>query len=341
LGAGAAYWTGVETNDPTGRPGRLARIHEQLAQAVSELTSSQGWTGMLAVAARFHQYSPANILLINAQRPDATHVAGIRTWNALGRRVRRGEHGIAILAPCLYPGGPADTTRDDPALAAADRNSTRQVLRGFRVVHVFDIAQTDGPPLPEVAPRLLEGDGPHHVWDRLAGLVTGHGYQVQRGDCGTANGRTHFSERWVRVREDVSPAQAVKTLAHELAHIRADHDTRFRDTYHASPACRGLAEVEAESIAFVVLTSLGMDTSDYTIPYVAAWANGDIELVKATAAQCVQTAHRILSDLDHTPTKTVPPAAELTNTCSAPAPRPTPAAPDGEPARISTAARQR
>jgi antirestriction protein ArdC len=343
LGGRAAHWTGVSRNDPNARAERLTRIHQQLTDAVAGLTGSEAWTRMLTVAARFHHYSPANILLINAQRPDATHVAGIRTWNALGRHVRRGETGIAILAPCLYRGRPADTqsARDTEGDQLNAKPDPDRILRGFRVVHVFDITQTDGQPLPNVAPRSLDGDQPPQLWDQLATLVTAAGYRLQRGDCGQANGRTHFGEHWVRIREDISPAQAVKTLAHELGHIRADHQTRFLDAYHSSPDCRGTAEVEAESIAHIVLASLGMDTKDYTVPYVAAWANGGIELVKTTAAQSIQTAHQILSDLDHAPVETPPSTFELTKErVSAPAPLRT-VATEADSPEIPTTTRQR
>ena len=100
---------------------KLEALHYQLIEAVADLASSEGWMRMLGAAARFYAYSPSNILLIGAQRPDATHVAGIRTWNALGRHVNKGEHGIAILAPCVYPTHPVDnaprTPRADAALA--------------------------------------------------------------------------------------------------------------------------------------------------------------------------------------------------------------------------------
>ena len=144
---------------------KLEALHAKLVEAVADLATSEGWARMLAAAARFHDYSPSNILLICAQRPDATRVAGIRTWNSLGRRVNKGEHGIAILAPCIYratPGEPATTdhraesapaTPDLPEPTTKTDGAIRQ-LRGFKVVHVFDVSQTDGAPLPDVEPKI-------------------------------------------------------------------------------------------------------------------------------------------------------------------------------------------
>jgi hypothetical protein len=117
------------------------------------------------------------------------------------------------------------------------------VLRGFRVVYVFDVSQTDGDALPDVCPVLLTGEVDAGLWDGLAAQVTGHGYTLQRGPCpGEANGVTDPAGRTVRVRADVDPRQAVKTLAHELAHIQCGH-TAAGSTYLD---CRGRAEIDRE-----------------------------------------------------------------------------------------------
>jgi antirestriction protein ArdC len=271
----------------------LTRAHERLTAAVAGLVDGDAWRAMLQVAARFPRYSANNVLLITAQRPDATTVAGLRTWNTLGRRVRKGERGIAILAPCTYrpqakPGETAD--RADP-----DRAEGR-VLRGFRVAYVFDVTQTEGQPLPEVAPGPLTGDAPAQLWQRLAQLVEADGYRIERGPCGGAYGHTRFTDHIVRVRDDVAPAQATKTLAHELGHIRAEHHTRFAENYHRDTRCRGIAEVEAESIAYVVTAAAGLDTTDYTAPYIAHWAEGDTTVLRDTAARVITVARVILTD---------------------------------------------
>jgi hypothetical protein len=98
------------------------------------------------------------------------------------------------------------------------------------VVHVFDIAQTEGDPLPDVPPALLTGQALAGLWDDLAGQVSGHGYTLERGDCSGANRYTDPARRVVRVRDDVDDAQAVKTLAHELGHIECGHTQTGRPT---------------------------------------------------------------------------------------------------------------
>jgi hypothetical protein len=239
---------------------------------------------MLAVASRLHRYSARNIFLIHAQRPDATRVAGFHRWRTLGRHVRRGESGIAILAPCVYRAKEVNQADDADAAPAAS------VLRGFKVAYVFDESQTDGPPLPDVRPRLLIGQDTARLWSGLAAQVAGAGYTVQRGYCHGANGVTDFAAHTVRVRADVDELQATKTLCHELAHALMhgpEHDV----------VASNVAEVEAESVAYVVCQAAGMATTDYSLPYLARWSRGDVGLITATTERVLTTARTVLAGL--------------------------------------------
>jgi len=292
------------TASTTGGQDKLNALHEQISDGVAALVESDGWRAMLDTAAKFHSYSLGNLLLIGGQAPQATRVAGFRTWQSLGRQVRKGERGIAILAPCTYrpktadraePAGPAAPAGPEPATtcsggAAPDAGGGKQV-RGFRVVHVFALHQTQGAPLPEVAPSLLVGQAPAELWDALEGQVLGHGYTVHRGDTGRANGWTDPTSRTVRVSSGVDDAQAVKTLIHELAHIEAGHVTDL-PTY---ATCRGRCEVEAESIAYVVAAAHGLDAGGYSFAYVAGWAGGDLTRVRQAAETVTKAARTILS----------------------------------------------
>ena len=274
------------------REAKLAALHARLADQVRELRTGEQWTAWLNVASRFHDYSFNNTLLILAQRPDATAVAGYRAWQALGRQVNKGEKGLQILAPVLKR-TPNDDVDEPPAVKVA----------GYRVTHVWDVSQTSGTPLPaKPAPALLQGQAPDGLWDALATYVRQRGFTLERGDCEGANGRTNFADRTVRVRSDVDDAQAVKTLAHELAHIECGHTADGFDY----TGCRGRAEAEAESVAYIVTAWAGLDAGAYTVPYVAGWAGGDVARVKAAAETVTRAARTILTTLEVTAAEPAP-----------------------------------
>lgn len=264
-----------------------ADVIDQLRRGVARLTSTDEWTRWLRVQRRFHQYSFGNTLLILLQCPDATRVAGYHTWKTVGRQVRKGEHGIAILAPIVRP------------LEVEDRDGTERALTGqpiaFRLARVFDITQTDGEALPEIVSRLT-GDS---AGSRFAGLVSvagALGYSVERSKLpGERNGDCTFDFRRLRIREGLEPAQSVKTLAHELAHA----------ILHSEADCSGLtrtvAELEAESVAFVVCEDIGLDSSTYSFGYIASWAGGGEnanKAISASAQRITKAARTILEQLE-------------------------------------------
>jgi antirestriction protein ArdC len=132
----------------------LTQAHERLTEAVQSIVPGEDWERMLRTAAKFHRYSFHNQLLIFLQRPDATLVAGFRRWQQLGCHVRKGEKGIAIFAPCSYR---TKVETED------GEEQTLQSIRGFRVVYVFDISQSEGEELPDldaVRPKLLDAAAP-------------------------------------------------------------------------------------------------------------------------------------------------------------------------------------
>ena len=242
---------------------------------------------MLDTAARFHHYSANNVFLIMVQRPDATRIAGYRTWQSRGRQVRKGEHGITILAPCRYK-------------VETDDGEDSWVLRGFTTATVFDISQTDGEDLDEIRPALLEGEAPAGLYAALAEMVNAQGFelvncwseQASEDTIGSANGRTDFGARTVTLRYGLSDAQRTKTLAHELGHILCGHESELFG------GCRGRLEVEAESVAYIVCQATGMVTDGYSLPYLATWAAGDLEKVRQTAEKVVKVAGSILEQVE-------------------------------------------
>jgi len=264
------------------RAEKLATAHADLVEAIESLASGEDWQRMLEVASRFHHYSAGNVFLIMWQRPDASCVSGYRIWQSLGRQVRKGERGIRILAPCKYR----------YCVENADGSESTHVgICGFTTATVFDVSQTDGAELPDIRPKLLAGDETFGLWDALSAQVKAAGYTLERGDCSGANGRTDHSVRTVRVRDNVSEAQATKTLAHELTHVILHPDTV------AYLQCRDRSEVEAESVAFLVCQAAGLTTDGYSFPYVARWADGNSRMVQDTAGRVIATTRQILDGI--------------------------------------------
>lgn len=267
---------------------RLQQAHEKLQDAISAIVTGEDWKRMLAVAAKFHRYSANNHLLIFLQQPDATVVAGYRRWEELGRHVRKGEKGIWILAPCKYR---TKIEGDD------GEETTVQTIRGFRVVYVFDISQTEGEPLDDLdafRPELLTGASPDGLWDALVGRAGEAGFTVLRTQRGRENGYCDFSAREIGVRPDVEPLQAVKTLIHEIGHALL-HDP---DTPDGLATTSSRKEVEVESVAYIVCDAIGLDSGDYSFAYVARWAEGSTDLVKETSERVITCAKEILKGLE-------------------------------------------
>jgi hypothetical protein len=168
--------------------------------------------------------------------------------------------------------------------------AVRQRMVGARPAYVWDISQTEGSPIPErPTPMLLNGEAPDGLWSGLCALIQESGFTVVlvpgAASVTGANGQTDFADRTVSIRADMGAAAQVKTLGHELAHVRM-HDPDAGTLTH-----RGIGEVEAESVALMIGAAHGMDTSDYTIPYVSAWASSVPDRTPAEVTQ--ETGERV------------------------------------------------
>lgn len=299
---------------------KLEQLHAQLADAVSALVTGDDWKRALTFAARFRSRSFNNTLLIWMQHANAfeqgrvpepapTYVAGFRQWLTLGRSVDRGQPGYMILAPVIgryaspTPQISQSWRRLAPREAPQRGESVQSRLVGVRPAYVWDASQTSGAPIPEVPrPQLLEGEAPAGMWAGLAALLRAQGYSLRLvdsdRDLGGANGMTDYLTRSVAVRSDIDPAAQAKTLAHELAHVELHGPEHSDASLH-----RGIGEVEAESVALMIGAAHGLDTSDYTIPYVSTWATSvdgktPVEVVQSTAERVRGAAVAILARLD-------------------------------------------
>ncbi len=254
----------------------------QLEQGVAALRESDEYRHWLDTAARFHQYSWGNQLLISIQRPDASRVAGYRAWQGMGRQVCNGQKGIRILAPTFF--------RKGCNCGDACECRANEAVR-FRSVSVFDIEQTDGAALPEIV-TLLAGDG-LGLPQRLEALADAEGLTVDRDPANARNGANGWYSRdraLIWVRPDVDDAQAAKTLAHELGHHFAEH--------RVNGHCREEGEIIAESVAYIVLRHFGLDAGGYTFGYLASWDTDDDKHFKAQLAEIQHTAATIIDRLE-------------------------------------------
>lgn len=310
------------------REAKLEALQEQLSDGVSALVTGEDWRRALTFAAQFRSRSFNNTMLIYAQHfsaynegrvpePTPTYVAGFHQWLTLGRHVQKGQHGYGILAPVTArlaspnPSNAASWHRLARGEKPGFGETVKSRLIGLKPTHVWDVSQTGGDPVPEL-PRsnLLQGEAPIGLWDGLADQITFLGFELRlvssAAAIGGANGLTDFLSRGVSIRMDMDDAAQVKTLAHELGHVLlhapGEHvvstDLAADATLH-----RGIAEVEAESIALMVGAAHGLDTSSYTVPYVSSWAASvpgktPVQVVQSTA-ECVRhAALGILEKLD-------------------------------------------
>lgn len=234
---------------------------DELIAAV-QAGKSEGLREYLAQMAKFHRYSVTNHFLILAQHPQATRVAGYRTWKKLGRQVRRGSKSIRILAPILK------------------RKTDEEALAGFRTVGVFDISQTDGKSLANFT--RPQGDPGPHI-DRLKRFVAAQGIRLKHSDSlGGAEGVSRGGEIILRV--GLPPAEEFSVLAHELAH----------ELLHRSPGQNRLVrETEAEATAFVVCQAVGLDAKDAASDYIQLY-RGDKETLLASLQRIRRAANLIL-----------------------------------------------
>jgi N-terminal domain of anti-restriction factor ArdC len=242
---------------------------DTLAALLDEGHSDQ-LTALLKTMARFHKYSFHNICLISSQCPTATRVAGFQTWRTMGRFVRKGEKGIAILAPIV---GRRETE------SATDN---ARAIVGFRAAYVFDVDQTDGEPLP--TPVEASGD-PGVKTTALKIAILEQGIALESvDDLGGALGTS--SREGIRLLNGLSPAMEFTTLVHEWAHQllhRADD----------RPASRDTRELEAEAVAFVVGGAVGLNTSDSSRDYILLY-RGDREALSGSLDRIQRAASVIL-----------------------------------------------
>lgn len=279
---------------------RVKALTEQLETGVKAVFESEKYKAYLKAMSKFHHYSFSNVMLILMQCPEASMVAGYTTWKKqFGRMVKKGEHGIMILAPAPYK-RIVETEKIDPLTKAPIldvngdpvRETDYIVQQSFKVVYVFDVSQTEGRELPSLGVGELSGEVEHY--ERIFAAVEALSpVPVEYRPAQKSKGCYSHLEQKIYLNQGMSQVQTLKTLIHETAHA----------LLHARPEAadkdRHTKEVEAESIAYVVCQHFGIDTADYSFPYVSSWSSGkELDELKASLDCISKTASGLITAME-------------------------------------------
>lgn len=267
-----------------------AFILNKLHHEVSNLISGTDWERVARASALLNNFSPRNAILISLQSQsrgtNISKLAGYRNWQTIGRQVSKGQLGYKILAPMFAP------KSDESQFRANETSSPKSQPRviGYRWVQVFDVTQTTGEHIDAPTPQLLEDSSDHQkeVSKRLEVVARNHGFVVSFALIENANGVTDFSNSTITIDTKLKPAQCAKTLAHEIAHV----------ILHSNGViARDVAEIEAETTAYLVMSSLAIESAQYSFPYIANWSKGNFETVLGVGERALSASGEILEAL--------------------------------------------
>ena len=293
---------------------KLKEITDRLEQGISELFESERYKEYLRVMSKFHNYSFNNTLLIAMQKPDASLVAGFSAWkNQFHRNVIKGQKGIKIIAPSPFKikqeVEKKDPRTNKPVIGKDGKPVTEEkeiTIPAYKVVSVFDVSQTEGRELPDIAVNELTGDVERYK-DFFAALEKTSPVPVGFEKIeGGSHGYYHLEEKRIAIDEGMSQLQTLKTAIHEIAHAKLhDIDLNAPEDKQQPRVDRRTREVEAESVAYTVCQHYGLDTSDYSFGYVAGWSStkelaelkGSLETIRSAAAEIINSIDGYIAQL--------------------------------------------
>ena len=287
---------------------RMKEITDRLEAGIQALFESEQYKAYLTAMSKFHNYSFNNTLLIAMQKPDASLVAGFGKWrDDFERHVKKGEKGIKILAPSPYKVKKQmekiDPATQKPVIGADGKPVTEEQeieIPAFRVVTVFDVSQTEGKEIPDIAVSELTGSVEQYQ-DFFAALEKASPVPIAFENIeGGAHGYYHLEEKRIAIDEGMSELQTLKTAIHEIAHAKLHAiDKDAPATEQAVRPDRRTREVQAESVAYAVCQHYGLDTSDYSFGYVAGWSSGrELSELKASLETIRKAANELITDID-------------------------------------------
>ena len=293
---------------------KLKEITDRLEQGIAELFDSERYKEYLKVMSKFHNYSFRNTVLIAMQKPDASLVAGFSAWkNNFERNVMKGQKGIKIIAPSPYKikqeMQKIDPHTQKPIIGKDGKPVTEEkeiTIPAYKVVSVFDVSQTEGKELPDIAVDELTGDVDRYK-DFFAALEKTSPVPIAFENIeGGSHGYYHLEDKRIAINEGMSELQTLKTAIHEIAHAKLhDIDLNAPKDEQQPHIDRRTREVEAESVAYTVCQHYGLDTSDYSFGYVAGWSSGrelselksSLETIRSAAAEIINSIDENLAEL--------------------------------------------
>ena len=302
----------IMADKPTNRE-RLQQITAGIEQGIKELFESEKYMRYLSVMSRFHRYSVNNTMLIYMQKPDATLVAGYNKWkNQFERHVKRGEHGITIIAPTPFK-KKIEEQKLDPDTKAPMLDQDGKVIMEereveipmFRPVKVFDVSQTDGKPLPELASTL---SGSVQNYEAFMEALRRSAPVPLSVEPMAANMDGYFSpdQQRIAIRTGMSEVQTVSAAVHEIAHSKLhnyaqvqEEAARAGDKEPPKKKDRNTEEVEAESISYAVCQYFGIQTGENSFGYIANWSQGkELPELRASLETINKAAGELIADID-------------------------------------------
>ena len=287
---------------------KLKEITDRLEQGIAELFDSERYREYLKVMSKFHNYSFRNTVLIAMQKPDASLVAGFSAWkNNFERNVMKGQKGIKIIAPSPYKikqeMQKIDPHTQKPVIGKDGKPVTEEkevTIPAYKVVSVFDVSQTEGKELPDIAVDELTGDVDRYK-DFFAALEKTSPVPIAFENIeGGSHGYYHLEDKRIAINEGMSELQTLKTAIHEIAHAKLhDIDLNAPKDEQQPRVDRRTREVEAESVAYTVCQHYGLDTSDYSFGYVAGWSSGrELSELKSSLETIRNAAAEIINSID-------------------------------------------
>ena len=292
---------------------RIKEITAGIEKGIQELFESDRYQNYLTTMSRFHRYSLNNVMLIHAQKPDATLVAGFNKWkNSFGRHVKKGEKGIQILAPTPYKIKQEEQKLDpDTKLPLLDENGEpvteekEVTIPMFKVVSVFDVSQTDGRPLPQISSTLTGDVAEYEVFLEALHRTSPVSISFQAMEPGM-DGYFAPKKQEIFLREGMSQVQTICAAVHEIAHSKLhdyEHMTELADDGETilvpGEKSRNTEEVEAESISYAVCQYFGIETAENSFGYIATWSQGkELKELRASLETITKTSSELITGIE-------------------------------------------